>query len=427
MSPIRAAWGEYAGAARAFSRPARLVLVAAALAWAGRSIQSVLFNLYLASAGFQEAFIGRALGVTGLGLALAALPAGVVADRWGGRRCLMLGAAVEGIGAIARAAAPGPAAILAACALTGAGQSLFAVAAVPFLAEHSSARERTHLLSALVAASLLASVAGNALGGALPAALSQLLPVLAAGSVPAYRAALLAGGACTLAALLPLRRLEPERKRAAAREPVPPDQARRLRPIALNFLLVGCGAGLVIPFMNLYFKSRFGCSSAQIGGYFAIAGLAMAAATLLAPALARRLGTLRAAVATELASIPFLLTLSTEASLTAAVVAYWLRAMLMNAGTPLLNSLVMESLPPVLRARASGVNTLVFNLGWAACAAGAGVLIQRFGWTAPFYLTAALYTTAAVTFYMSFRDAAPGTGGPRPEGFAAGVRPREEW
>jgi predicted MFS family arabinose efflux permease len=63
----------------------------------------------------------------------------------------------------------------------------------------------------------------------------------------------------------------------------------------------------------------------------------------------------------------------------------------------------MEALPGALRARATSLSSLVWNIGWATSAATAGALIARFGYDVPFYVTAGLYLVAAVTFYLRFR------------------------
>jgi MFS family permease len=180
-------------------------------------------------------------------------------------------------------------------------------------------------------------------------------------------------------------------------------ETRRLLPIAINAALIGSGAGLVIPFMNLYFKNRFTCSSGQIGTFFSIAQVFTALAALAAPAVARRFGKLRTAVASELLSLPFLVTLGGERHLGVAVGAFWLRATFMQASTPLLQAFVMEVLPHELRARSTSLNNMVWNLGWAVSATLAGVIIEHFGYAVPFYLTATLYLTAALTFYRAFR------------------------
>jgi len=403
MSPWRAAWRDWAVALREFSRPARLLLLASLLAWIGFGINYVLFNLYLVEAGFDEAFVGRAIALNGLGLALAALPAGVIADRWGRRRCLVLGAVLEGLGILVRAVALEPTAIYAGGFIAGAGQGWIAIAAAPFLTEHSTARDRTHLFSAYFAVSLIAGVIGSLIGGWIPAGLSRL--PLGLDTFGAYRATLV------LSALIGWSSLGPLAAMGLGREaPVRHDPAagglpalRLLAPIALNAFLIGAGAGLVIPFMNLYFKTRFQCSSAQIGVFFSIAQVVTAVAALLGPLIARRFGKLRTATASELLSLPFLITLGFERRLDLAVAAFWMRATLMQAATPLIGAFVMEALPPALRARSTSLNSLVWYAGWATSAMLAGALIARFGYEVPFYITAGLYLVASVTFYLRFR------------------------
>jgi len=406
MNPAGQLWGEYVNAGRSFSRPARYFLVAGFLVWLGRGIQGVLFNLYLVAGGFHEAFVGRALGMAGLGLATAAIPAGILAERWGRRRCLMLGVLVEVAGSLGRSCLLSSSGILASSFLLGAGQSLFTVAALPYMTEHSTPRERTHLFSAVLSLNLLAWVVGSGAGGVLPRALLSLLGGIWSGEVLSYRVVLIVAGLCAAAGWVPLAALRGlhERSTASQRAEDPSGSGGRLVPIAFNFLLIGCGAGLVVPFMNLYFKDRFGCSTAQIGALFSIAAIVTALASLCSPLLARRLGTLRAAVLFELLSLPFLLTLGAETGLATAVAAYWMRTMLMNAGTPLLHSFMMGSLPSGLHARASSVITLVWNIGWAASAAGAGLLIQRWGFAMPFFLAAGLYAAASITLFLSFRS-----------------------
>ncbi len=403
MTAVRRAAQDFLEAARLFSRPARLYLGAEFLMWMAHGIFAVLFNLYLVEAGSSERFVGRAVASSALGLVVAALPAGWLADRWGRRRTLMLGVLLEAAGHLVRALSVSEPTVLGAGFVTGLGQAFFQIAAAPFLTEHSTPRERTHLFSTFFASALIAAVVGNALGGAMPVALRALVPGL--GLFEAYRVVLVAGALLAAASALPLLALrglvEPRTSHEEA--PPPPHEAKRLWPIALNSLLLGSGAGLVIPFMNLYFQNRFGSTSTQIGLFFSVAQVFTAMASLAAPAIGARFGRLRTAVASELMSLPFLLTLGTERHLPVAVAAFWMRATLMQAATPLLQSYVMEVLPPTLRARSSSLNNMVWNVGWAVSSSVAGLIIERFGYSMPFYLTAVLYATAAITFYRAFR------------------------
>ena len=404
MSPLGGALTDYLEAVRRFSRPARRFLVATSMSWFALAVQSVLFNLYLTAGGFRESFVGRTISLTALGIALTALPAGWLADRWGRRRCLILGTAVEGVALALRALTLHPGLIEAASFCAGAGQAIYAIAAAPYITEHSTARERTHLFSAFFSVELLSGVVGSAAGGWIPNALRALPLPWGAGPVETYRVTLLLGAAVAFAASIPLATLggtpEPVIVHTRSRDR---SDARKLVPIALNAFLLGSGAGLVIPFMNLYFATRFHCSSAQIGSFFSIAMVSTAVTAALGPAIARRFGKLRTATAMELLSLPFLVTLGAERRLDVAVVVFWIRATLMQAGSPLLNAFIMESLPPALRARCSSLNNTVWNAGWAVSATLSGVIIQRFGYAVPFYITAVLYATAASFLYLTFR------------------------
>jgi hypothetical protein len=70
MSPLRAAWRDDREAVAAFSRPARLFLLSTLLAWAGYGVNQVIFNFYLVAGDYQESFVGRAVALNAVGLAL---------------------------------------------------------------------------------------------------------------------------------------------------------------------------------------------------------------------------------------------------------------------------------------------------------------------------------------------------------------------
>lgn len=422
MSPLAAAAREARDAYRQFSPPARRLLASEFLVYTGTGIAQVLFNLYLVEAGLGPRVAGHAVSLQGLGIALGTIPAGLLARRFGRRRTIVLGLVTDAAGQLLRCATLWTPLVYGASLLAGGGQSLIQIAAAPFLAEHSTTRERTHLFSALFAVTLIAAVAGSLIGGWLPRLLLTMPHVR--NLVVAYRVALVLGGLVSMsgAAVLGALRLTEAPEDAVARSRITPEARRRLVPIGVNALLIGAGAGLVIPFMNLYFAQRFRCSSAQIGSFFSVAQVCTAVAALLAPALGRRYGKLRTAVASQLLSLPFLLTLGLESRLPLAVGAFWMRAVLMQASTPLLSTFIMESLPTALRTTAMGFTNLTWNVGWSISATVAGLIIQRFGYSVPFVVTAALYATAALYFYSAFRGTPESEAGPRLSEEAKGHR-----
>src|SRR6266508_109377 len=159
MNALRRSLDDYLEAAGRFSPPARRFLLATSLSWTAHGLGSVLFNLYLTAGGFRESFVGRAISFNALGVALLALPAGWLADRWGRRRCLILGAAIEGVALAVRAATLSPG----------------VVATASFSVE------------------LLAGVVGSMVGGWTPAALLRLPAPARPDLLGTYRATLLVG------------------------------------------------------------------------------------------------------------------------------------------------------------------------------------------------------------------------------------------
>lgn len=391
-------WGEVLEAGRTVSVPARRYLAATALLWVGRGVQAVLFNLHLVAIGFSEAFVGRSLGVLGVGVAAAALPAASLAERWGRRRTLLAGFVLEGVGTFGRVAVPEPAVILAASLLLGAGMAVIAVAGLPFLTEHSTSAERPFLFSGVQSVSLVGQVAGSVVGGGLPMMLAVAGHSVALRPDSAPRAVLI-GSALVIAAagwpLLTIRRLhEPTTTAGPARLPEAARQVvRRAIPV---FFLTGAGIGLVVPFMNLYFSQRYGASTAAIGVYFSLAAVATAAASLAGAGIGRRFGALRTVACLQLLALPFLAVLGVGTALVAAVAAFLIGATLMRVGLPLLQSAVMTAVPARSAAWVSGIVFLAWSVGWSASAAGAGALIERTGFAGPLLLAAGLYAASSL-------------------------------
>ncbi len=402
---VRRIVSDYYETTRDFSPNARLFLFATLLSWVGLSVNQVVFNLYLVAAGYGEEFVGGVTSMMGAGMAAMALPAGFLADRFGRRACLLWGAATIALMLGVRALSLSPQALFGSTLLLGAGQALVTIATSPFMSENSSEAERTHLFSMHFVVVLLGGLVGNLLGGELPGLLERQAAEWADSPLLSFRMTLLAGAGASLLALLPLRGVaEAPRVREAPHERVRArDHSGLLSRLAFNYLLVGMGAGLVMPFFNLYFAHRFGASTSQIGLYFSVAQIITLVATLIGPLIAGRVGKLNAVTVLQLLSLPFLITLGFEDTLGIAVLAFWMRSALMQMSSPLLNSLAMDFVPPALRARAVGLDNMSWYVGWSVSSALAGWVIQNFGYEYPYYLTAVFYGLATVTFYFNFR------------------------
>lgn len=390
---------------REFTKNARLFLVSTFLTWTGFWVNQVLFNLYLTEGGYNEEFAGRCASLTALGMALAAFPAGFLADRLGRRLSLLLGAAGLGLSLLVRALTLDPTTLVVSSFFAGACHSVIAITGSPFMTENSASHVRTHLFSAHFISTLAAGFVGNLGGGQLPGVLQHLAPALSDSLMLAYRWSLGIAAISTGLAMWPLffvRETPPVESQDSTGAEWK-SSAGSITKLAFNYILIGLGAGLIMPFFNLYFANRFECSSAQIGLFFAGSQIITAVAVIAGPRLARRFGLLRTVAGLQLASLPFLVTLGFENTLWIAVLAFWARASLMQTSSPLENAFAMEVVSPKLRARTAGINNTFWFLGWAISANASGWIMANVGYEYPYYMTAVFYGLASIVFYWSFR------------------------
>jgi MFS family permease len=305
----------------------------------------------------------------------------------------------------------GPAALLGFCLLSGLGMALLDASASPFIVRHSTPSERPWLFgvaTALSPASGLLATLGIKLGSTS----------WGESSLATSRMLLVAAGASALA-LLPLALL-----RDAAPEPAKEEGEDRLdwrtaSKFILPELAFGLGAGLTIPFINLYFRNRFALPSGTIGLYYAAAQALMMAAFLIAPWIARRWGSVRTIVIFQLSSIPFFAVLALTTTLEVAVAAFLLRHACMNMVNPVGSHFAMEVIHPRQRARVNGVKQAANKVAWAVSNSLGGVLIAGGalapvlvdGFSTVMFLTIAVYAVGSA-MYWGFFGRSPGVPAP---------------
>jgi len=392
---------EYSDQLGMFSRNARLFLLGSFLLSLAFSMFHLMRNLYLKEAGFGEVFIGEALSIFSLGSLIGAVPAAVLLLRRRTKPALMLTTLGAGAGYFGIATLLSGWGILGASLAAGVVMSVYQVAAAPFLVSHSTIVERTHLFSANFAVGTAAGVIGSFGAGYI----YHFVFDLSQNAVWGYRTCLLTGVFVALLAIIPfaLLREGPPVLRANpfARRHLAQRKSLYMR-LVLPFFLLGLGAGLVIPFLNLYFRNRFHQDGDAIGVYFGFMQLAMTLGIMVGPPLARRWGLVRTIVYTELASVPFMIVLAYTGNLHLAVWAFLLRGMLMNMAQPLATNFSMAIVTPSEQPLVNSLTQMAWLGSWMISAALGGGLIQRFGFAPPLLVTVALYIASAGLYYFFF-------------------------
>ena len=393
---------DYIARIKAFSRNARLFLLAGLLGALYQQVYGVLGNLFLLQAGLDADFLGVIVAVSSLSNAVFALPAGMLSDRFGRKRLVVAGAVLGFLGQLALVVRPTPGFVIVSALVGGAGGAILGVSTSPFLAEHSTGEERAHLFSVNAATWTISGVLGSFLGGAMPLVFARLMGC-APDSLLSYRLTLFSALFLLVLSIVPYcilqeKRMPREERQAKPMRLILPSRDLMHRLLVPEIIL-GLGAGLIIPFLNVYFVRHLGASAAQVGTIFSVMSLATTIAILCAPLLDARLGTVKAAVYTRILSVPLLLATAMTNSLWVGAVAAWFRSALMNASMPLVSKFNMEVASPTERATLSSLVGMTWTIGWALGARIGGRWMEIYSYSFPYFFTAAIYIISALVSY----------------------------
>ncbi|NUN49112.1 MAG: MFS transporter [Candidatus Brocadiae bacterium] len=383
---------------RAFSVNARRFLAAGALWSLGQALLHLTRNLYWKESGWTEAGIGTLLSASQLGTVLCTIPAAILIDRWRSKPLLVLSVFATMAANVGQVLCQSRGAVLASSFAAGAGSAVFLVASAPFFARHSTPRERTHLFGVSIGLAALANVLGAF-------SVRLLEPWLGHGA-EALRTMMLCGAAGGVLAVAPLALLRetprPEVPRGLRQLLFARDWGLMLRLCAPD-MLIGLGAGLTIPFINLYFQGRFGKSAGDISVYYAASHAMNMTGFLLAPVFSQRFGKVAVIAGSQLLSIPFFAFMAFTGSLPVAVAAFLLRSLLMNMAQPVNAAFVMERAAEDQQAVMNSFKQLSWNGSWTVSALLGGWLIHgtavgRDGYTLPMLLTIGCYLSGTTLF-----------------------------
>jgi len=401
MPPIR----NYLSQLRRFQSNARLYLVYSFASGFSMGILRLLFNFYVLSLGYDSAFLGLLVAMPPILITLAAIPAGMLGHQIGYRATLIAGAVLMVGSLVGLSFSTAVVSLVAFSVCRGLSRTLLTVSSAPFMAENSETAERTHLFSVQFATRMLASFFGFLLAGVLPSLFARILSI-GAEDPSSYRASLWVGAGLLAIAVLPLLRMKPlvastdEQPRPKLREMFrPPGQLVRL---FLPQLIIGFGAGALVPFLNVFLRTKFDLSDSFIGVLFAFQSVVMALATLVGPIVAEKLKRVRAVVVVQLLSIPFLILLGYAPLVSLSAIGFLARASLMNMANPLYTAFAMESVSPERRPTASALMQMSWQGTRGVSALASGQLQAAGGFSAIFPITIGCYLLATSLIYTFF-------------------------
>lgn len=383
------------------SPPVRRILAHSLLFGLALSVADLLFNFYLASLGYAADTAGL-LSTVGRGAGmLLGLPIGLLIDRLGAHRSLLIGLVSYCGGWMLMLQARELWALSGAQLIVGAAYILAATALTPLLASVTSDENRASIFGLNASATLMVGLLGSVVGGILPTLAGGMLDV-GPQDTAAYRLALFVVVGLSVAAMLPVFGAFPAVEEARPTGPNTVGDARlpfrRLVRFALAGLLLGIGGGSILPFQNLFFRNVFGLGDASVGVVLALASLGMGLGALIGAPVTRRTGLRRGAALLRLLAGGGVLIMLVPA-LAPAIAGFFLRGLFVAASFPMNDALVMRHTPPRQRGMATSLMSVLWSGGWAAAAVVSGTVQIRWGF-APIIVTVAFsYALSALAIY----------------------------
>jgi MFS family permease len=388
----------------AFRPNARLYLIYAIISGIAMGIFRLLFNFYILSLGYDEKLVGNMVTVSSITALIFALPMGYLADILGRKISFLISAVLISISVGMMVIWPFPGMLYAMNVLSGIAQSLAAVTMSPFLMENSGEHERTYLFSMTSGLQMVSASVGSWIGGYLPTWVAGRLNVEPVSS-QAYAGSLLVVAIALGIAIIPLLLIRIPHVGHSERTVFAPisyatKNPKKLTKLILPMLLTSIGAGLIMPFMNVFFRVQYNQPDQVIGILFAWGSLAMGLGLLAAPPLAERFGKIQIVVITQGLSIPFLILLGFAPLFWISALAYYIRVALMNMSSPVYQTFVMEQVDSSSRAMVASLVSMSWNFGWAISPTISGILQVRYGFGLPFLGTIILYTISVFLYWF---------------------------
>ena len=177
-------------------------------------------------------------------------------------------------------------------------------------------------------------------------------------------------------------------------------------------LIIAIGAGLTIPFINLFFFHNFQVDSSDFALIGGVASLLVAATALLVPNVKNKLGFKKGITLTQIIAVLALVALATTEfftnhwwALPIAIFCFWIRTPLMNMAAPMTSELTMNYVGEKNQEMLSAVMAAIWSGSWYFSSQIFRFLTEAgFPYAYIFYITAALYAFGVFMYYLLILD-----------------------
>jgi len=152
----------------------------------------------------------------------------------------------------------------------------------------------------------------------------------------------------------------------------------------------------------LYVVYKFSVGTSEVGFILACSQIATIIGSAFIPYLSRRFSNMAIVLFCVVLSVPFLLSITVSGSILIVGLCFFIRYALMNMSTPAGQAITMELVDEEER---SMFNSVIYFLSYIAkgiSTSAAGFMMKYASYDLPYYIAAALYGMAALSFAGAF-------------------------
>ena len=389
-----------------FSKNALLYLCGICFFYISMGAFNMLQGIYIKELKIDEGFLGLILSLKTFALAFFSIPCAIIVNKIGKKNGVLLTVFLVPLLVIFQALSTNKWTILMLSVFQGGANSFMMVSEGPFFMENSNSKNRIKLFSYSFADNVFSTMMGYFIFGQVSGGLNSIF-----GDISGLRYTMIISGLVGLISCFFIFFIKD--KKACTIE----DRSTFLKNLVkiskkkypLKFLIynliIGFGAGLVVPYFNVYLKYKVNASTEQVGFIMSLAQGAMGLGGLITPFMAAKYGRIKTIIMCQVASIPFLMLIALPPNIIVVTIALFMRNGLMNMAGPVVGNLSMELIDEDERSIFASVNSISNNLSRALSAVVGGFIMNHFayGYEVPYFITAIMYIIATGFFYNSFK------------------------
>jgi len=375
-------------------------------------VRNLSFAIYFGTPfiGLGPAVIGLLFTISQVTGAVCAIPLGVLADKYGRKKFIILARALQAIGFLPLVFFTNVPLIFFGMLLIDTGSAIVSPPLSALLADKSSLEKRNKVFSHNYVAQSLGSAVGSA-AAVIPPLLRNDFGASGVQSYSPLFMILFFVGVLSLLVILPVHE---DRSRKVSKpddgkkaETKKLTSANKIFKYSLTLVLIQIGAGMIVQLFSLWLSIAFGVTELQLGPLYVVINLAMGLGYYLANHLATLIGIVPSIVVTQFIATILLVALPNIPNFEIVGIVYIIRTAIMNMSSPIATSFVCGIVPANERASALSIST---NAGAIARAAGPalGGYEMTLSLALPFYICGTLYAISTLIFYFFFRKSKPG-------------------